>query len=38
MELHLKKYYIWSIVFYGGESIQIYLECFEMWCWTKMDR
>jgi hypothetical protein len=34
---------IWSIDFYGAESgifrkiDQIYIECFEVWCWGRME-
>jgi len=40
----LIKCYIWSMALYGAETWtfraadQIYLECFEMWCWIKMEK
>jgi len=47
LDLELKKLvkcYIWSIAIYGAETWtlravdQKHLECFEMWCWRRMDR
>ena len=38
------KCYIWSIALYGAETWtlrkvdQKYLECFEMWCWRRMEK
>jgi hypothetical protein len=38
------KSYIWSIALYGAETWtlrkvdQKYLECFEMWCWRRMEK
>ena len=32
--------YIWSIALYGAETWTVdqkYLECFEMWCWRRME-
>jgi hypothetical protein len=40
----LVKCYIWSIALYGAEMWtlrkvdQKYLECFEMWCWRRMEK
>jgi hypothetical protein len=40
----LVKCYIWSIALYGAETWtlrkvdQKYLECFEMWCWRRMEK
>jgi hypothetical protein len=37
-------YYIWSITLNGAETWtlwkadQKYLECFEMWCWRRMEK
>jgi hypothetical protein len=40
----LVKCYVWSIALYGAEMWtlrkmdQKYLECFEMWCWRRMEK
>jgi hypothetical protein len=40
----LVKCYIWSIVLYGPETWtlravdQKHLECFELWCWRRMEK
>jgi len=40
----LVKCYSWSMVLYGAENWtlraadQKYLECFEMWCWRRMEK
>ena len=40
----LVKCYIWSMAFYGAETLtlraadQKYLESFEMWCWRRMEK
>jgi hypothetical protein len=40
----LVKCYIWGIALYGAETWtlrkvdQKYLECFEMWCWRRMEK
>ena len=40
----LVKCYIWSMALYGAETWtlraadQKYLECFEMWCWRRMEK
>jgi hypothetical protein len=40
----LVKCYIWSIALYGAETWtlravdQKHLECFEMWCWRRMEK
>ena len=40
----LVQCYIWSIALYGTENgnlrrdDQLYLECFEMWCWRRMKK
>ena len=40
----MAKCYIWSMALYGAETWtlraadQKYLECFEMWCWRRMEK
>jgi hypothetical protein len=40
----LVKCYVWSIALYGAETWtlravdQKHLECFEMWCWRRMEK
>jgi hypothetical protein len=40
----LVKCYIWSIALYGAETwtlwtvYQKHLECFEMWCWRRIEK
>ena len=40
----LVQYYIWSIALYGAETWtlrtveQKQLECFEIWCWRRMEK
>jgi len=48
LDLELRKklvrFFIWSIALYGAESgtlravDQKHLECFEMWCWRRMEK
>ena len=48
MDLELRKkpvkYFIWSMALYGTETWTVrvvdqkHLECFEMWCWRKMEK
>ena len=40
----LVKCYVWSMALYGAETWmfraidQKHLECFEMWCWRRMEK
>jgi hypothetical protein len=40
----LIRCYVWSIALYGSETWKItklelkYLESFEMWCWSRMEK